>query len=248
LAEKVATDLVMPVAAGCWIVFIFGLKSFVRGNGRAAFIALFISFAIFLVANPVLSKAIGRSLEGRFPEVDLKTVEPFDTIVVLGGGTSSSPNNRSQFAAAGDRVGLAARMYFMKLTKKLVVTGDVVLGIEAEEAEDPSVQSKTLLLELGVPNENIVEITGINTKEEMAALKKQPELWEEKRLGLITSAFHMPRAIRLAKSLGLEPIPVAADFRSSHKIQSIRDWIPSAAGLGNNDLNFREFIAQLVGR
>ena len=34
------------------------------------------------------------------------------------------------------------------------------------------------------------------------------------RVGLITSAWHMPRALRLARANGLNPIPVPADFVS----------------------------------
>ncbi len=248
LAEKTATDLVMPLTAICWISLVFGLKSLVRGDKAAAFVGVFLSAIIFIGGNAMVSQTLLRNLEEAYPEIEIDKVEPFDTLIVLGGGTSKSPNDRAQFADSGDRVGLAARLYLSKRAEKLIVTGDVLRGTENSEARDPSVQSKRLLVELGVASADIIELEGTNTSEEIAALKKRTDLWEGKRCGLVTSGFHMPRAMRLAKHQDVAIIPVVADYRSGNAQAAIRDWLPSTGAMRGTETVIREFLAQLVGR
>lgn len=248
LAEKTATDLAMPLTAIFWVSLVLGLKSLARGETRAAFVGIFVSAAIFIAGNATVSQTLLKNLEGAYPEIEVDKVEPFDSLIVLGGGTSKAPDGRAQFADSGDRVGLAARLYHAKRAKKLIVTGDVLRGTDNAEAKDPSVQSKRLLLELGIDQADIVELEGTNTFEEIAALKQRTELWEGKRCGLITSGFHMSRAMRLAKQAGVAVIPVVADLRSGNDVKAIRDWLPSTGAMRANELAIREWLAQLVGR
>ncbi len=75
-------------------------------------------------------------LEDSYSPIDLTSVERFDVIVVLGGGTHSSPYKRPQLSAAGDRVSLACRMYHLKLVDKILVTGDPLRGAPNEKHLD----------------------------------------------------------------------------------------------------------------
>jgi uncharacterized SAM-binding protein YcdF (DUF218 family) len=187
-------------------------------------------------------------LESQFSSSSISREDPFDTLVVLGGGTTEGPDGRAQLSHYGDRLGLAMQFYHRGLVKKFVVTGDSPKGLEQPSGSDPSVQSRQILMGIGVPDAAVEELPGSNTSQEMRALKARPNLWQGKRCGLITSAFHMPRAIRLAKKNGVDVLPIPADFRARREGFVFRDLVPSAHGAVQFDLALREYLGMLVGR
>jgi uncharacterized SAM-binding protein YcdF (DUF218 family) len=102
---------------------------------------------------------------------------------------------------------------------------------------------------LRVPSESIETCGGRNTKEEMQNLKKMLGAdVNEKKWGLITSAWHLGRAERLAASEGLKFIPIPADFHSTDRPPTVLDAIPSADALADSARVTREWLAQWVNR
>jgi uncharacterized SAM-binding protein YcdF (DUF218 family) len=249
VAEKVATVLAMPLGVACWITLAFALRFASQRNSVAATVAFATSLLIYLAGNPMFSGWLMQTLESQYAPVTLDDLQPLDTVVVLGGGTNSAPNGRPQFAEAGDRLGLAIRLYHRKLCQKIIVTGDVLRGTEENSNLDPSHQSKAILIDAGVPETSIEELAGTNTLEEMKALKERAtDRLEGKRWGLITSAFHMPRAMRLAKVNQLELIPIVADYRAPTRQTDLRQWLPTAGSAEGIELAFREYLGMLLGR
>ena len=105
---------------------------------------------------------------------------------------------------------------------------------------------KEVAIDLGIP-ENKILLTGIvqNTDQEAKSVKSL--LSEEgKKVILVTSAFHMPRALKVFEAAGVEVIPFAVDFRSKveRKTLTPMDFIPSASSL--NDTSF--FVREMIGR
>ena len=68
------------------------------------------------------------------------------------------------------------------------------------------------------------------------------------RLGVLTSAWHLPRAMRLARNRGLSFIPVAADYRAPTEPRTFMDHLPSAENLDNLAMIQHEWMARLVNR
>jgi uncharacterized SAM-binding protein YcdF (DUF218 family) len=248
VAEKVATELVMPIAVICWISLGLAFKNFFRGQRTAAGALFLFSLAIYLGSHPVLSRWLVSSLENKYPPATIAELKPFDTIVVLGGGTSVTPNGQAQLAEAGDRLSLAARLYHQKLASRIVVTGDALRGFPEDARFDPSKQSLQILLESGVPAEVVEELPGTNTSEEIAELKKHEAWWREQRCGLITSAFHMPRTMKLVEKQGIELVPLVADLRQPIRDSGFIDWLPKASAARGIELALREYLGMLVGR
>ena len=66
-----------------------------------------------------------------------------------------------------------------------------------------------------------------------------------KRIVLITSSFHMPRAKLLFDKQGIDSVPFATDFKATGKIISWLSFLPSANGFSRTSDGIREYIGRL---
>lgn len=243
--EKTLTALAMPCGL-IWLGLITLTFLAWRRKQRALWISLAVLLGIYTLAgNSELSKVLMARLEQSYLEIDPLEQGPYDAVFVLGGGISVGVNGVSQLELAGDRVALAARLYHAGRTERLVALGSV-----SSQKEDLSDATSQIWRQWAVPEEDIDHAHGRNTREEMAAIRQMvSEHPEWKRLGLVTSAWHMRRAMRLAKNndLTLEPLP--ANFRGTPI-----DWapwaliIPCGGGFQDSQLACKEFLAGLVGK
>jgi len=248
IAEKVATAAVMPLSVIIFVLFGLGLFFIRNAKWSIGLGLVFQATVTWIGASPIISNWIMNDLESRGQSQMPTAEDQVDCVVILGGGTGMTPDLRPQFANSGDRIGLAIRLYHAGAIKKIVVTGTTLPGTEDEYTKDPSSQSKQLLIESNVDESVITTIQGINTTEELRSLKARPELWEGKRCGLITSAFHLPRAMRLAAAQGLNLIPIAADYRSTRSEFNSRQLLPSGEALNTIELAIKEHLGMLLGR
>lgn len=156
----------------------------------------------------------------------------FDALLVLGGGTSIAPHGGAQVSPSGDRIVTAARLYHRGIAERIVVGGEAIAALESDgQTRDLGEQTRRILLELGVPDEAIVVRPGAhNTREEAATFQKlvAERGWEH--VGLLTSAWHLPRAMLHANRAGLRATPVPADFRGGPPAWNVVEILPSAAG------------------
>ena len=173
---------------------------------------------------------------------------PLDVIVVLGGGTSSGPG-RAQAGESGDRVLYAAQLYLQGQTAHLITTGEAQT-VRGVQRPGPAQETVEIWTQLGIPASDISTLPGLNTYQEMLALKPALDAdWSGRRVGLLTSATHLPRALRLAADQGLtDLIPLAADHRWVDRPKSIQECLPSAAALAQFTRCQKEFLARLVSR
>jgi len=252
-AEKMLTAIVQPLFIGIVSTLAAGLvllRREERGVGGFLFCGaclMWVLSAPFFAAR--LVNGWEASIESSVPTAN----EPFDYVIVLGGGTSMTPDGRPQFSSVGDRVGYAARLYLAGITKSLVTTGDNLelagsLSGSFEPKDDPSIQTKQIWIELGIPAEAISELAGQNTSEEMASLKQHTEYWQGKRCGILTSAFHLPRAMKLAERAGVRAIPIAADHRRSTGPVTFNQFLPESDGLARIQTIFKEWLAMRISR
>ena len=244
--QKVLTELVMPVGL-CWM----GMTALVlaawvyRMKWPARLLGLFWLAYTFLGCALVGDAAIS-TLEDQFLHLRPLQMERFDTLIVLGGGTTNTKSSRPQLTSGGDRIAVAAQMYHADKVEKIVVTGKNLAAMTGTEITDPADQAESLLISLGVDPNRIQKLGGRNTLEEMGLLAKT--LPKGDRVGLITSAWHLPRSLRRADSVGLKLIPVPADFATSEMRRSVIRWIPTYDGFKNSSVAFREYLGMAVGR
>lgn len=247
--EKLLTDLVMPTGL-LWLLLGWVCLQLATRRDAAFKWAALAWLLCTLGGNGLVADWMLASLEQRYTQVDPLSGQPLDQVVLLGGSTSEAPNGQVQINQNGDRVVLAARMYHLGLAGKIICTGERIKGLSSQ-GTDGGEAGRRILIELGVPADVIEVIGGRNTAEEMQSIKQrigtQP-------VGIITSAWHLDRAMRLADQQGLQAVPLPSDFNSGSR-QTPRPWasvlrscIPHASALVSNGRVVKEHLAQLVGR
>ncbi|MCM2373820.1 YdcF family protein [Aporhodopirellula aestuarii] len=270
-AGRGATNLVMPVslvwlsllAATLWhaysshrgktvIFFTLFIAWTVVGNCRFSQTLMSCVEAPLIVdPHPALEQRVRKDGEGS-PEL------PLDAVVALGGCARLVMDGFGEVTSDGERIVSAAQAYHAGATKTIITTGSSTDGIG-----DPWKLGRDLLISLNVPAEHIFSIEEQNTSQEMASLaaflKDPPADWlaqigrpasDSQRVGLITSAFHIPRAIRLAKSNGLELLPLPCAFRSerTEKPFVAAELVPNSESHVNFSLAAKELLARILGR
>ncbi len=252
-AEKLLTAMVQPLFIAIVTVLAIGFVLLRRHERRVGMILICGACLMWVVSTPFFGARLIDWWEASITSSIPSASEPFDYVIVLGGGTSVTPDGRAQFSSAGDRVGYAARLYLAGIAKHLVTTGDnlqlagSLLG-SFKPKDDPSIQTTQIWRGLGIPADVISELAGQNTFAEMASLKEHPEYWQGKRCGILTSAFHLPRAMKLAERVGVQAIPIAADHRTSTGPVTFNQFVPETDGLVHFQLIFKEWLAMRISR
>lgn len=243
IAKKVIGHLIMPAGllwlAGFTAIFWPGVKTAVRGS----FVGVWFLFSI--AGSPYVGGALLRVLEEPYYAFE-QPAEKLDAVVLLGGGTGLSPGGRPALGTHGDRITRPVILFHEGLVGTLVTTGRSI----TEAGEDRLLSRETSLLwqGLGVPEAVIVEVPEPrNTSEELEAVAKliagHPE-W--KRVGLSSSASHLSRAMKEARSRGLDLIPVPSDFRSGSLIFSPLYLVPQGRGFRDVQTALWEFLGRLM--
>lgn len=181
--------------------------------------------------------------------VDINPMEqaPFEAIFVLGGGTETTDVGLPQLTHFGDRVALGARMYHRGLTPILVASGRSIHGIGPRR--DLARETRDIWMQLEVPQEAIITISEPrNTSEEVRAYSEMIGERGWSRVGLITSAWHLRRALRNCEDLGIEMHPLPAGQCSRPTWQGMMSVIPYGRGLYSVHLAAWETVGYLVGR
>ena len=117
-----------------------------------------------------------------------------------------------------------------------------------EPGNDPSEQTRMIWNAIGIPDENIFEVAGQNTFSELSSLRDHPQWWKDSRCGLVTSAFHLPRAMKLAEQAGIKVEPLAADYRSSSGPLLVQNFFPEVSELERLSMILKEWIAIRIRR
>lgn len=248
VGEKALARLVMPPGL-LWAAGYAGLLGLLaRGRRRSAVVAGLLWLGYTVAGNLWVGGLALRALEAPY-HADPVLAAPLDAVLLLGGGTSVRPDGAPQLAQSGDRVRVAARLQRTGQTRLLITSGTSVAGLQQAEARDLAQETRALWLEMGVPEEAIVTVPGPrNTREEIAALKalKAERGWQ--RVGLVTSAWHLPRAMALAEAAGLDLVPFGADFRGEAPVAGFFGLIPSANGFYRVQAAAWEYLGRWLGR
>jgi uncharacterized SAM-binding protein YcdF (DUF218 family) len=206
--SKLLPLLFFPLGLACLLII---LAVLLRRERLQRVILVLALLVLWIGGNRWVSVELARSLEWRYlPPEEIPSGE---VIVLLGGGTApvEYPRQIVEMNSAGDRVTYAAWLYHQGKAPHILATGGMLDW--SPRGSTPAAEMAELLDMLGVPAEAIwLEDRSRNTYEN--ALYCAQILSEKgiQRILLVTSAMHMPRAVRLFEAQGLEVTPLPTDY------------------------------------
>lgn len=239
--------LFMPIGllwVGLIVAVIWAFRRGMRGLG--GFLTLLL-LGFTLAGNPQVGAALMGRLESTIP-VFPADAPPLDALFVLGGGTQVDAQGRPFLSESGDRVIGAARLWHAGRVKLLVASG--ASNDSSAGSRNLGAETREIWQGLGIPSEAIrmIEEPCFITRDEIQAYRrlKTQERWS--RVGLLSSAWHLPRALALAEREGLEVLPLPSDRRG--RIPRIQLWhlVPQQEGFRKTQLACWEMLGRLVDR
>jgi uncharacterized SAM-binding protein YcdF (DUF218 family) len=244
--KKLVTPFVLP--PGIFILaLIFSGALFILGKRRKIGIFnLALGLLLWIFSSALFSNYLIGGLESEF---DLPPDVTGDCIILLGGGIIDEVPDFSGSGAPSDRM-LGRIVTAVRLQKKLsipiIVSGGRVFENRSSEAQI----ARRFLVDLGVEAGQIV--TEENARNTYENAKYSAEICQRKNYQkpiLVTSAFHMKRALLSFKKIGMEVIPYPAGFRSKNaKNAGWTSYLPRSGSLAATSDAFHEYLGNLFYR
>lgn len=201
---------------------ILGCLFFIFSKKKAALNLFFIAAAPIIVINVTpLGPWMIMELENRFPRPETLPAD-VDGIILLGGSFSlaeTKERGEPVFNMVGTRI-----YQFMELARKLPQAKLITTGNTLE-----SEWTEKMLLDTGFARDRlIIDSDARRTEDHATFVKKLVEpLWGDKgKYLLVTSAFHMPRAVGVFRESGLNIIPYCVDYHAPGKMSTLF-WLSS---------------------
>ena len=204
ILKKVISTLLTPLALGMMLMLLalFFVRKDKMRKASMAITAAFLWF--FLLSYAPVGNHLLHKFESAYPPL-LQAPTDIQYIYVLGHGHSSDsklPITSQLYDDAVIRLNEAIRLY-QQLGEKAKI---IVSGYSGFYSDIPhAVMQQKLAIALGVDPKKIILLPNPrDTQEEAKAAKK---LLKNEPFVLITSAFHMERAMLWFKQEGLSPVP-----------------------------------------
>lgn len=133
---------------------------------------------------------------------DYTNLKDIDCIIILGAGIwGDKPSPMLE-----DRLLEGINLYNDNVSNKIIMSGD-----HGREEYDEVNIMKNYAIEKGIPSENIfMDHAGFSTYESIYRAK---EIFEAKKVVIVTQKYHLYRALYIANQLGVEAYGVGADPR-----------------------------------
>ncbi|GAB5045892.1 YdcF family protein [Thermodesulfovibrio sp. TK110] len=198
------------------------------------FLAILSALFVYLISIEPVKDLLLYPLEKNYAVTEKLNA---DAIVILGGGTyslDSFTEDTSNRLLAGYRI-------YKKTKLPVIVSGGAVEGRIPDSAA-----MAEMLKKLGVESGKIIEET--KSKDTAQNASYVSEICKEKnfkRVILITSAYHMERAVKIFKKTGLMILPYPADFKRSNHY-NVYSFLPKFSNFAISSKAIREYIALVV--
>ncbi len=247
IISKIFTYLFLP--PGAFIVLLLILFPFILKGKRAISVILLLLLLVslyFLSIEPG-SDFILKGLEERYPPLDLERVKNVDAILILGGGLNEGRSPIFGEDLYPKEYTLSRLIYGYLVWKKLMVPiilsgGRPLMRLPGTEAD----VMKDFLVKLGVPDSFlIVENKSRNTYENAIYSLKICKDSDFNHIILITSAFHLMRAMKLFSEKGITIYPAPSSYLTEAHPYTWISFLPHANYLYYSFLGLKERVGML---
>lgn len=222
--KKILSFFMMPMSIGL-VLCIIALYFLYANKIKKAKVFLSLSFVwFFLISFAPVSNALIKPLEELYPKINAP-VDNAKYVLLLGG----------DFQNRGYE---ALRLYKTMNNIKIITS-----GFEGSDPISEAQDSKEKLIQIGVPSEDIItQSSPKDTYEEAQEVKK---IVTTEPLIVVTSAIHMPRAMLIFKSAGLNVIPAPTDFLYQEEVSFYH--LIGASNMLNTQKAMHEYIGLVYG-
>ncbi len=249
LLEKVATSLALPLGT-VLVLGMAALLALVRKRNQLGGTLLAVALLwLWMCSTPFASVLLMGPLIGQFPPQRVDELPSADAIVVLGGAVLPVTDSRpfTHIHTTADRAWHAARLFHAGKAPIVVASGGMVWPVP--DTTSAAASMRELLEALGVPKAAMVlEEESRNTRQNAVHTAR---VATERGIGnvlLVTSPWHMPRAIAAFRAAGLPATPASSAYARGPFGSDLLDFVPSTTALSTNTKAMRELLAQLVYR
>lgn len=209
-------------------------------------------FLVYILGSPVSSRLLLGLIEQQAPIFDSTTTKRFDAIVVLGGGVAGKGTLRLSdelSPASMERTICGADLFVRGFAPRIIFAG----GDASIFGEGPKegVEMKQLALRLGVPEEAIIVEERSRTTYENAVETKR--IIGNGSILMVTSAFHIPRALGLFHRQGIDAVPYPCGYYIQDRLEDEIvsdpfDLLPEVDALRRTTLAINEIAGTLLYR
>jgi uncharacterized SAM-binding protein YcdF (DUF218 family) len=236
--HKILPIFVLPIM----LVIIVILIGLIRNKKKIIYIALGV---LYILSTPIFSNNFFKLVEGSEYRKPISAIDSADAVVVLSGMLEINEVGDSTYVEWRDPDRFFGGIALFKAGKgqKLIFTGGKMPWDKEKKTEGEVLKEYTILN--GIPSEKILVTKDVeNTADEAVAVKELIGL--NKRIILVTSAYHMYRAKRLFEKQGFIVIPYKVDFKTAGESEiTFMDFLPSAGNLEITENGIREIIGRL---
>ncbi len=236
--HKILPIFVLPIM----LVIIVILIGLIRNKKKLIYIAIGL---LYIISTPVFSNNFFKLVEGNEYMKPISAIDSADAIVVLSGMLEINEVGDSTYIEWGDPDRFFGGLDLFKAGKanKLVFTGGKMPWDNVQKNEGEIL--KDYAIKTGIPQEDILITKDVaNTANEAKAGKEL--IGPQKKIILVTSAFHMYRAKRLFEKQGFNVVPYKVDFKTKrNKKITILDFLPRASNIEDTEIGIRELIGRL---
>jgi uncharacterized SAM-binding protein YcdF (DUF218 family) len=227
------------------MLLLWGLITKIPGRRKKLIILSFITLLIF--SNPYLIEKAMVSYQA--DPVQLSPGQQYKAGILLGGLMSFNTSTKQGFFnISSDRFIQTTRLYQLGHIQKIIISG----GNAHDENYSEAAFIRKNFLDIGIPDSNIlIEKNSINTIENSRFVKKLADSIHLNDTSLlITSAFHIPRAMELFRKAGVKvkAFPCAYFYVPGQKKFTLKSLVPASYALENWQIFLREWVGRVATR
>ncbi len=238
--KKLLSVLLNPLATGLVLVAIAVWR---RKQRDAWVFAVGAALVIFGSAMPLVEQLLAAPLEaGLLPHSRTRSEFEPAAIVVLSGAYEATPNR--QLWDEMNVSTLRRTLEGIRLAKMYPQALLYMSGGDPWQKAPPAPAMAEFAARMGIDAQRLrIERHSRDTGDQAIVLA--PALGEASFL-LVTSAYHMPRAMALFRAAGARPIAAPTDFLSSADYRfALKDLIPNDAALAGTEAAVHEYVGRL---
>jgi uncharacterized SAM-binding protein YcdF (DUF218 family) len=238
IIKYVAGALAAPLVLAPLIAL---LAAAFRISGRcrtAAWLLVSAAAVVYLGAMGLVGNTLLRPLEGRYPPLQDTSLPPVGYVVVL--GSSYTPHDGVTVTAALDSDGLARIVEGVRLARRLAVR--LIVSGGAPRGKTPAAFGYAKLAhDLGIDDASLFILPeSLDTADEARSVVS---MVGTAPFILVTSAYHMPRAMLWMRRVGAHAVPAPTGQLVNESARYHWDVVlPSSNGLQKSERALHEYL------